>query len=63
MESKEQSKKELLQYKIFDNDSDGDVFEGLGNTTIDRKGQIGDGLNSSDEGSNPGNTSHDNATS
>ena len=23
-----------MQYKIFDNDSDEDVFEGLGNTTL-----------------------------
>lgn len=35
LDTKEQGKKELLQYRIFENDSDGDVMEGLGNTTID----------------------------
>ena len=32
--SVEEKKKELLQYRIFENDSDGDVMEGLGNTTL-----------------------------
>lgn len=49
-DTKEQSKKELLQYRIFENDSDEDVFEGLGNTTLDVKGTIAAGI-SSDEGS------------
>lgn len=49
-DTKEQGKKELLQYRIFENDSDGDVMEGLGNTTIDAKGIIAAGI-SSDEGS------------
>ena len=30
----EEKKKELLQYRIFENDSEGDVMEGLGNTTL-----------------------------
>ena len=33
-DTKEEGKKELLQYRIVDNDSDGEVIEGLGNTTI-----------------------------
>ena len=33
MESEVQRQKELLQYRLFENDSDGDVIEGLGNTT------------------------------
>jgi len=44
----EEGKKELLRYKIIDNDSEGDCIEGLGNTTIDRRGNIGAG-DSSDE--------------
>ena len=40
----EDRKKTLLQYKIVDRDSDCDVIEGLGNTTIkDDKAQISDG--------------------
>jgi len=38
--TKIQGKKELLQYRMFDNDSDGDVMEGLGNTTLDIKQNI-----------------------
>lgn len=40
----EEGKKDLLQYRIFDNDSDEDVFEGLGNTTLAA------GCSSSDDG-------------
>ena len=40
---------ELLQYKIFDNDSDEDVFEGLGNTTLDMKGNIAAGCSSDED--------------
>ena len=46
---KEQGKKELLQYRIFENDSDEDVFEGLGNTTLDIKGNIAAGISSDEE--------------
>ena len=31
---REESKKELLQYRLFENDSDNEVIEGLGNTTL-----------------------------
>ena len=34
VDTKEEGKKELLQYKMFENDSDNDVIEGLGNTTL-----------------------------
>lgn len=53
VDTKEQGKKDLLQYRLFDNDSDEDCFEGLGNTTIDRKGNIAAG-HSSDEGESQG---------
>ena len=49
LDTKEEGKKELLQYRIFENDSDGDVFEGLGNTTIDAKGNIAAGISSDEE--------------
>ena len=48
-DTKEEGKKELLQYRIFENDSDEDVFEGLGNTTIDMKGNIAAGISSDEE--------------
>jgi hypothetical protein len=47
--SKSKGKRDLLQYRLFDNDSDEDCFEGLGNTTIDRKGNIAAGLSSDEE--------------
>jgi len=50
LDTREEGKKDLLQYKIFENDSDEDVFEGLGNTTLDMRGNIAAGC-SSDEGS------------
>ena len=50
VDTKEQGKKDLLQYRLFENDSEEDCFEGLGNTTIDAKGNIAAGQ-SSDEGS------------
>ena len=51
-DTKEEGKKELLQYRIVDNDSDGDVIEGLGNTTIiSRADNIGG--DSSDEAGAP----------
>ena len=34
LDTKEQGKKELLQYRLFENDSDNEVIEGLGNTTL-----------------------------
>ena len=46
IDDEEDRKKTLFQYKIVDNDSDVDMFEGLGNTTI--KEAIS---NSDDEGS------------
>lgn len=49
VDTKEQGKKELLQYRLFENDSDEDCFEGLGNTTIDRKGNIAAGFSSDEE--------------
>ena len=39
-ENREMGKKVLLQYRIVDNDSDGDVIEGLGNSTIIQTGNI-----------------------
>ena len=49
IDTREQGKKELLQYRLFENDSDEDCFEGLGNTTIDRKGNIAAGFSSDEE--------------
>ena len=43
METHEEDMKDLLQYRIFENDSDEDVFEGLGNTTLDMRGNIAAG--------------------
>ena len=54
LDTKEQGKKELLQYRIFDNDSDGDVIEGLGNTTIDARGIIADQMSSDEDESKGG---------
>lgn len=48
-DTKGEGKRDLLQYRIFENDSDGDVFEGLGNTTLDIKGNIAAGISSDEE--------------
>lgn len=48
--TKSEGKKELLQYRMFDNDSDGDVIEGLGNTTLDIKQNISAADNYDDNG-------------
>ena len=48
---KEENKQELFQYKIVDRDSDVDVIEGLGNTTLK---DDNNSLESSDEEANDG---------
>ena len=52
-DTKEEGKKELLQYRIVDNDSDGEVIEGLGNTTIISRRDNIDAGDSSDEAGVP----------
>ena len=61
-DTREDGKRDLLQYKIFDNDSDEDVFEGLGNTTIfsTQKGGIGPAGCSSDDDSDDSDSNDNN---